>query len=297
VSNFVALKPLIRPFGAQVVMLKQRVLTAIVLLAGFLASLFLLPQAGWLVLVSLVCAGGAWEWGGLNNFGAWPRRLFAIALGMVCLLLGLLAGVGGDPAEGFAGGSILLVAYLASAILWIALVPNWLRAQWRIRSGMVAVLLGLVVLVPPALALAHLRQIDAWLLLAALVIVWVADIAAYFAGRAFGRHKLAPAISPGKTWEGAGGAVIGVVVVGSLLVATLRPDDLSLARLAILVPVLTVFTAVSIIGDLFESMLKRHAGIKDSGNLLPGHGGILDRIDSITSTLPLMGLAALWLLP
>lgn len=278
-------------------MLKQRVLTAIVLLAGFLASLFLLPQAGWLVLVSLVCAGGAWEWGGLNHFGVWQRRLFALAVGMVCLLLGLMAGVGGDPVESFAGGSILLAAYLASAILWIALVPNWLRGQWCIRSGMVAVLLGLVVLVPPALALAHLRQLDAWLLLAALVIVWVADIAAYFAGRAFGRHKLAPAISPGKTWEGAGGAVIGVIVVGSLLFATLRPDDFSLARLAILVLVLTVFTAVSIIGDLFESMLKRHAGIKDSGNLLPGHGGILDRIDSITSTLPLMGLAALWLIP
>lgn len=278
-------------------MLKQRVLTAIVLLAGFLASLFLLPQAGWFVLVSLVCAGGAWEWGGLNQFSVGQRRLFAIAVGMVCLLLGLAAGVGADTADGLAGGSILLGAYLASAILWMALVPNWLRGQWRIRSGVVAVLLGLVVLVPPALALAHLRQIDAWLLLAALVIVWVADIAAYFSGRAFGKHKLAPAISPGKTWEGAVGAVIGVVLTGSFIFIAVSPDGFTLSRLAILVPVLAVFTAVSIVGDLFESMLKRHAGIKDSGNLLPGHGGILDRIDSITSTLPLMGLAALWLTP
>lgn len=278
-------------------MLRQRVATAIVLVVGLLAGLFLLPQTGWLLLVSLVCAGGAWEWGGLSHFADKSRRIFAVVVGLLCLFVGLMVGVGGDSTLGSAGVTTLTLIYLASALLWIVVVPNWLRGQWHINSNVLAVGVGAVVLIPPALALAHLRHIDAWLLLAGLVIVWVADIAAYFCGRAFGRHKLAPTISPGKTWEGALGAVLGVLVVGVLIFASLRPDHVSLSHLLILLPVLAVVTAVSIIGDLFESMLKRHAGIKDSSNLLPGHGGILDRIDSITSTFPLIGLAALWLIP
>lgn len=286
-----------RTASVPVAMLKERVLTAIALVAGLLAALFLLPQAGWLILVSLVCAGGAWEWGGLFDFAPLKRRLFAHTSGLTCMLLGFFVGLGGVSSVGATGGMILAAIYLVSALFWIAVVPNWLRAQWRIKSGPLAVLVGLSVLVPPALALAHLRLIDAWILLAALVIIWVADISAYFSGRAFGRHKLAPAISPGKTWEGAAGAVLGVAVFGVVIFAGFGPDDFSLFQLAVLLSVLTVVTAVSIIGDLFESMLKRHASVKDSGTLLPGHGGILDRIDSITSTLPLMGLAALWLAP
>jgi phosphatidate cytidylyltransferase len=122
----------------------------------------------------------------------------------------------------------------------------------------------------------------------------VADIAAYFAGRAFGRHKLAPAISPGKTWEGAGGAVVGVLVFGLILIATRAPGMLNGPALAAAAALLVALTALSIQGDLFESLLKRQAGVKDSGTLLPGHGGILDRIDSLTSTLPLVGLVTLW---
>jgi phosphatidate cytidylyltransferase len=119
-----------------------------------------------------------------------------------------------------------------------------------------------------------------------MALVWVADISAYFVGRAFGRHKLAPAISPGKTWEGASGAILG----GLLYVFLLRqygnlPLTLSVAAI---VPVTAVLVAISIIGDLFESMIKRQAGVKDSSQLLPGHGGVLDRIDSLTSTLPLV---------
>ena len=124
---------------------------------------------------------------------------------------------------------------------------------------------------------------------------WVADIAAYFSGRRFGRHKLAPAISPGKTWEGAVGAGVGVLAFGY---AVALHGGLALPLQAGwpgLAPLLVAYTALSIIGDLFESLLKRQAGLKDSGTLLPGHGGILDRIDSLTSTLPLAGLAALWL--
>jgi phosphatidate cytidylyltransferase len=125
-----------------------------------------------------------------------------------------------------------------------------------------------------------------------LAVVWVADIAAYFSGRAFGRHKLAPTISPGKTWEGAIGASIGVMAFGTVVAVSLNvpPPAGWLGFIGLMV----AYTAVSIIGDLFESLLKRQAGLKDSGTLLPGHGGILDRIDSLTSTLPIAGLAALW---
>jgi phosphatidate cytidylyltransferase len=127
-------------------------------------------------------------------------------------------------------------------------------------------------------------------MLAAMALVWVADVSAYFAGRTFGRHKLAPTISPGKTWEGVAGAVVGVLIYGGI-VFTFTPlaGSLPLAT-PLLVLLLMLLTAVSVMGDLFESLLKRQAGIKDSSNLLPGHGGVLDRIDALTSTLPLAAL-------
>jgi phosphatidate cytidylyltransferase len=132
--------------------------------------------------------------------------------------------------------------------------------------------------------------VSTWLLLAAMALVWVADIAAYFTGRAFGKRKLAPAISPGKTWEGVAGAVVGVMIYGAV-VLNFSPlaGNVPLAA-PLLVLLLLVLTAVSVMGDLFESLLKRQAGIKDSSNLLPGHGGVLDRIDALTSTLPLAAL-------
>jgi phosphatidate cytidylyltransferase len=145
------------------------------------------------------------------------------------------------------------------------------------------------VLLPALLAVVQLRQLGALALLALMAIVWVADITAYFAGRAFGKRKLAPSISPGKTWAGAYGAVAGVVGYG--LAASAIVD---LPGPAVLIPVLVVLTVLSIVGDLFESLLKRQADIKDSSNVLPGHGGVLDRIDSLTSTLPLIALG--WLL-
>lgn len=273
-------------------MLRQRVVTAVVLLAGLLGALFLLPQLAWLALVALVCGAAAWEWAGLNAMDGWRKPVFAGLTGLLCLLLGLLAGLGSDSA-GTAGA--LFAIYLASATFWIVLVPGWLRRKWRIERASAAVVIGLVVLIAPALALAHLRQVDPWLLLGAMALVWIADIAAYFVGRAFGRHKLAPLISPGKTWEGAAGAVAGVLIAGVVVFALARPAHVPLQWLLALLPVLVVLTAMSIAGDLFESLLKRQAGVKDSGSLLPGHGGILDRIDSLTSTLPLVGLIVLWL--
>jgi len=273
-------------------MLKTRIITALILLAGLLAAIFLLPPLGWLVLVSVVCAGASWEWGGLGGFSSMQRGVFAAMTGTACLLVGGLSGL----AQTLQFPPVRLTGfYLVSGFFWLAVMPFWLGRKWRISGIASAVAVGLVVLVPPALAMAHLRLVDPWLLLAAIASISVADISAYFTGRAFGRHKLAPGISPGKTWEGAAGAVAGVVLFGMTLVLTSSSEVVRGFSLPLLLPLLVAFTAVSIQGDLFESLLKRQAGVKDSGTLLPGHGGILDRIDSLTSTLPLVGLAALWL--
>ena len=155
-------------------------------------------------------------------------------------------------------------------------------------------MIGLVVILPTAVAMILLRQVDVALLLAAMAVVWVADIAAYFSGRAFGRRKLAPAISPGKSWEGVYGAIVGVELYGLALVFAFG-IELSAGMFILGAVALVVLTAVSVVGDLFESLLKRQAGIKDSSNLLPGHGGVLDRIDSLTSTLPMVACAVVLL--
>lgn len=273
-------------------MLRTRVLTALVLLFGLLAAIFMLPALGWLAFVSLICGAAAHEWGGMVGFSDSRRAVYSALLGTICFASGVVAGLG--SAETIAPFN-LVPAYAASAFFWVCCVPFWLRAKWRLTGTSSAAVVGFVLLVPPTLAMAHLRLLSPWLLLGVMAAVWVADISAYFAGRAFGRRKLAPTISPGKSWEGAYGAVAGVIIYGLLAIYYALPHGLVGVSFAVLVPLLVVYTAISIIGDLFESLLKRQAGIKDSGTLLPGHGGILDRIDSLTSTLPLAGLLVLWL--
>lgn len=273
-------------------MLKARVITALVLLAGFLAVLFWLPFSGWMVFAGLIAGTGAWEWGGLIKLDRSSRWGYAAGSMAVCLALAFSIF---NPDSGMVvKGQRLAALYTIAVAYWIAAVPAWLRIKWTLPGGLAGMLVGWVVLVPACLALMQLRATSPILLLAAMAAVWVADIAAYFCGRTFGRHKLAPSVSPGKTWEGAAGALLGVLGYGFIAagfagaLASLSNAGLMLFGLA-----LVVLTAVSIVGDLFESLAKRQAGVKDSGNLLPGHGGVLDRIDSLTSTLPLVGLAAL----
>jgi len=183
--------------------------------------------------------------------------------------------------------------WLVALLFWFILAPLWLIKHWVIEQRGFLLLIGLVVLLPTWFAFVQLRDLNPLLLLFLMGLVWVADSAAYFSGRQWGKHKLAPRISPGKTWEG----VIGALVVAILYVNLWRifaPE--TLARFSAvswwvqsLAAILLV--AISITGDLFESHLKRVAGLKDSGSLIPGHGGILDRIDSQTSVLPVaMGL-------
>lgn len=151
-------------------------------------------------------------------------------------------------------------------------------------------ILGWVILLPTCLALYQLRAIEPLLLLGFMGVIWVADSVAYFAGRAFGKHKLAPQISPGKTWEGVFAALGGVLIYAVIWSSWMNSDD---KLILWLLPFLLMLTVLGIIGDLFESLLKRQAGVKDSGKILPGHGGILDRIDALTSTLPLAVLAVI----
>lgn len=253
-----------------------RVLTALVLLAAFFAALLLLDQAWFSVLVGLIVALGANEWARLTG---WRGRT-TIAYAAACLLvwyafLQLPAVIGG--------------LLLCSLLFWVLAVPLWVLQGWRAAPPALAALAGLAVLVPAGVAMAVLPRGD---LLMLLGLVWIADSAAYFTGRAFGRHKLAPAISPGKTWEGVAGAVVSCLAY-AIICAMAIPSLRAQIQGAIWVPYLFgagFLCAVSVLGDLFESAVKRQAGAKDSGALLPGHGGVLDRIDAITAALPIGAL-------
>jgi len=273
-------------------MLKTRVLTALVLLAGFLGAVFFFPFAAWVVLACLVMAIGAWEWGGLIQLdrpsrGGYAAGSFALAFAFSLTFF--------DNHTGLVIKALPLAALLAvAAVYWCVIAPAWLQAKWKFPGGITGMLIGWLVLLPGSLALVQLHAISPWLLLGAMATVWLADIAAYFCGRAFGRHKLAPGISPGKTWEGALGGLVAVWIYGFFMAAKFGVLTDSPARWLVLAVALCALTGVSIVGDLFESLAKRQAGVKDSGTLLPGHGGVLDRVDSLTATLPLIALAVLF---
>lgn len=260
--------------------LAARVATAAVLIAALLAALFLAPAPLLAVIIAVLVGFAGHEWARLCKLGAGAAWSYAAVIGIASLLLY------------WAPPPLHRAVFLAGAAFWVALVPVWL---WNgVRASAVPLAAGgFVVLLPAALAMMVLPVAA---VLAVLVLVWVADIAAYFVGSRFGRHKLAPSISPGKTWEGAGGALAGVLVYATIcgmLVPVVR-DALtgSAGAWSGYLAAAAGLCAFSIVGDLFESAAKRQAGVKDSGTLLPGHGGILDRIDSATAALPLAAL--LW---
>lgn len=253
--------------------LLKRVGTAAVLIAVLLAGLLFLPRAGIAALMALVVAIGGLEWARLCGLGALSGRLYAA--GAVLVFLALF----------FAGLS--RGAFIAATTFWIVAVPVWFALGVKAQHRAALVAAGFVVLVPAALAMLALSPAEALLVLA---VVWIADTAAYFAGRRWGRRKLAPSISPGKSWEGAAGGLIGGAAYAMILSVFLAGNEAT--RMAVLLGMAALLVAVSILGDLFESAAKRQAGVKDSGTLLPGHGGMLDRIDSATAVLPVAALAA-----
>lgn len=258
-------------------MLRARIITAVCALAAILLVLFVLPRAVVAPVILLVIAGAAWEWARLAGIESVPPKVLYIAL-----VVGLTAAAAiAWPAVAF--GPLLVVA----GLWWLLAFVLVVRYPVRVPRALV-VLGGPLTLVPAGFALIALVRNEmlttldgAGLLLFVLVTIWGADVGAYFAGRALGRHKLAPHVSPNKTWEGVFGGLALVAVIGA---AGAVLTGLAWFRL---VPLCIGTAAVSIVGDLLVSLFKREAGLKDSGTLFPGHGGVLDRIDSIAAGAPL----------
>ncbi|APV52116.1 hypothetical protein BWI17_22070 [Betaproteobacteria bacterium GR16-43] len=266
-------------------MLLTRVITALVLLPVVLGLIFFAPRTVWAFFALLVILAAAWEWARLCGFDAIAHRgflAFAAALGAGLATLYLVS-----PLHLYPGVSQALL--WAAAAFWIVAVPVWFKVKPNPKPWVLG-LVGALVLLPFWVALVDLHDRGRWLMLAALVVVWIADIGAYFAGRAFGKRKLAPAISPNKSWEGVYGGLAGVLLYGVILLAWSSGGFTPSGWWAAFLAALVLLTAVSVLGDLFESWMKRHAGVKDSGTLLPGHGGVLDRIDALISTLPVAAL-------
>ena len=261
-------------------MLRARVLTSALLMPVFLAALFLLPEIYWALLMLAVVLMGIWEWAAMANFPPAGRigYLLATLISGVALIFATGAKIGYLQQYGMFWG------ILVAALFWITLAPVWLVTRFHLKNMIVMAVAGWIVIVPLWFALISLRRISPWLLLGILAAVWIADSAAYFIGKRFGKHKLAPKISPGKTWEGVFGAWAAVSIYGFILCQA--PSTVFFHNYW-LVAGLWGMTVLSIMGDLLESLIKRQANVKDSGTLLPGHGGMLDRIDGLTSSLPL----------
>ena len=274
-------------------MLKTRIITALVLFCVFLSALFYLPPEGWLVFASMIAVLASWEWGALMGLKSKHRVLTGLGMVFLCALVSALAPEALRLKDGFADSAWSLGRwfYLPAAAFWLLAVPLWMRSRWLLPKSILGFMVGAILILPTWLALVQLRALGPLPLIAVMATVWLADIAAYFFGRSLGRHKLAPSISPGKTWEGAIGGGFAVVVYGFVLSPHL--PQIIAGNYLVLFLFLAIVAAISVIGDLFESMLKRQAGLKDSSSILPGHGGVLDRIDSLTSTLPLVSL--IWL--
>ncbi|MCB1898116.1 phosphatidate cytidylyltransferase [Cognatazoarcus halotolerans] len=264
-------------------MLKTRIITAVVLVTFFAGLLFFASPFQWMLFAAAVAAIGAWEWGALIRAATAFRYAYAFGIALIVLFLAP-SGLSG------LGEVVARTSFVVSGSFWLLVVPFWLRNRWRFDSVLVGAGVGVILLVPTALALILLRQSGAWILLAVMAAVWVADIGAFFVGRRFGRIKLAPMISPGKSREGAYGAIMAVWIYGALVLVMGFRVALGPVEWLAFLAVLAVLTVVSIMGDLFESLAKRQAGVKDSGTILPGHGGVLDRIDSLTSALPFSAL-------
>lgn len=270
-------------------MLRQRVITALVLVSIMLAALSAGSAWPFAVLTLVMIAAAGWEWGRLNQSGG-P---LALAMGVVLACAGALALAAGWTAQ-------------APAAIWWLTLGLWVASGWlALRAGPTAWpqlprlarwSLGLAALWAAWLSVAQARSVGINFLLSVLCLVWMADVAAYFGGRAFGRRKLAPSISPGKSWEGVWSGMLGVLVLAAFWIWLDTRGGFdgpsvytrlwqSLGGLGMLVALLSL-CALSVVGDLVESLVKRAAGAKDSSRLLPGHGGVLDRVDALLPVVP-----------
>jgi phosphatidate cytidylyltransferase len=268
-------------------MLKARVLTALVMLPIALLILFVLPEDAFAVCIGLIVLVGAWEW----------IRLSGLVNQLLTLIL--LVGFSGVLYWSYLLPNVYVPMLLGiGCIFWIgaaAMVMMYPRSKEQVGGKYMKLGFGLLVLIPAYVAFLYLRRHDAHLLLLALLvtIIWAADVGAYFIGRQFGTAKLAPKVSPGKSWAGLIGGMILALAVGMLGAFIGEPSDHLISPIpwAVFIGIVAVTVLFSVLGDLFESLIKREQGVKDSSSLLPGHGGVLDRIDSLTAASPVFALS------
>jgi len=262
-------------------MLRQRVVTAVILVPLLIAVVLVLPRPVAVACMAAIVLAGAWEWAVFPGLSSTASRL--VYVGLVAVAMAVLWFVTDDPGQIRKLMAVAAIWWLA-AFVWLAVAPSRVG---RVSAG----LAGVLVLAPAWVGLARLQsngELGPWLVLFLLVLVWAADIGAYFSGRRLGRIKLAPRVSPGKTWEGVIGGLVAAAIVAVAMGYWLGQG------ITFVVLCLAVVLA-SVIGDLTESMFKRYAGVKDSGAVFPGHGGVLDRIDSVTASVPFYLLGLGWL--
>ncbi|MFL1467521.1 phosphatidate cytidylyltransferase [Marinobacter sp. HN1S83] len=266
-------------------MLKTRIITALILAPIAIGGIFFLPPLGFALFTGAIITIGAWEWANMSGMTSQLARVVYAAVA-AAVMYGLL--------------NVSAVAVLWLAVIWwficFLMVRSYPAGSERWGGLPVRAVMGLLVLVPAWVGLNHLRTgsfqfgdvaNNLLVILFVFCVVWVADIGAYFAGRAFGKAKLAPRVSPGKSWAGVWGGLVAVAVF-AVIVSQLASAPMDQTLLLVIASLVTGL--VSVLGDLLESMLKRFRGIKDSSQLLPGHGGIMDRIDSLTAAIPVFAL-------
>jgi phosphatidate cytidylyltransferase len=262
-------------------MLKQRVITALIMAPIAVAGVFFLPLYGFAVFVGLIMLVSAWEWAQLAGYSGSSRVIYAGLLGLTLPFIFFVPAV-----------YILIPGFLwwILAIFFVVSYPSFVKS-WS--SKVVRSIIGILVLVPAFAAMVQLKTYpdSNYLIVLLFLLIWGADIGAYFTGKAFGKRKLAPRVSPGKSWAGFYGGLATALIIGSLM-ALVSPNTVQLVSVEgmIFLGCCGFVAVVSVLGDLTISMFKRNAGVKDSSNLLPGHGGFLDRIDSLLSAGPLFAL-------
>lgn len=275
-------------------MFKRRVITAIALVLGLLALLFNLNPLNFSLIFALIVLLAGWEWGNLMGLESKRHKFSYIAL----LALTIATAALSLDLFGTLNISLGQTLCLIASVLW-AVVFLWIQGYpssailWSPRPILGLLGLALLTVTWVAIALIIHQPHGPWLLLFAFAVVALADVGGYVAGNLFGKHKLAPLVSPGKTWEGFfGGILLQCILIASM--ASFMPEKITTVMLVALVIPVSLY---SVLGDLFESMIKRHSDVKDSGNILPGHGGVLDRIDGLIAALPLFALLFLLLSP
>lgn len=275
-------------------MLLTRITTAIALVILFLASLFVVSADFFCLSIAVVILIAGWEWASLSEFDSFLNKsIYICLLASVLAVLAFYAGLIFDGSTLISETAFFFGFFLAAAVFWLfafLVLISYPRCEIILRNRYFRLLIGMLVLSFAWLALSYLRyqsQASFWVLYVVAVVA-AADVGAYFFGKLFGKTKLAYRVSPGKSWEGlAGGLLFSQLIVAITVGFNTAFFSLELPNLAVLLPVALFIAAVSVVGDLFESTLKRVAGLKDSGTILPGHGGVLDRIDGLTSALPI----------